>query len=291
MYPPLILIIFFIYPIGVVGAAITVTDDLGQTVRLTEPAEKIVSLAPHVTELLFAAGAGEKLVGVAAYSDYPPQAKALPRVGGYDKIDMERILLLQPDLIVAWASGSSPRQIDQLKQMGYTVFLSEPRALEAIPDALEKLGELAGTESAAKRAASAFRRRYRALKIRYQNRFALRVFYEIWNQPLQTINGDHIISKIIALCGGKNIFAELGALAPVVSLEAVLLRDPEVIVTGGMAAERPEWLDKWKKWEDLTAVKRHNLFFIPPELLQRPTPRILDGMEMLCQHLERARNP
>lgn len=274
---------------GFARASIDVTDDQGQTLHLAQPARRIVSLAPHVTELLFAAGAGDRVVGAVQYSDYPQAAGKIPRVGSYTAPDMEKVAALKPDLVVAWKSGNRDAHLDKLKALGVPVFINEPRRIEDVARSLSQLGRLAGSEAVADAAAQAFRSRHAALAARYSGRPKLRVFYEIWNRPLMTINGEHLISDVIRLCGGDNVFARLPVLAPTIDVEAVLAAAPDVLVASGMGESRPEWLDDWRKWTKLPAVARGNLFFIPPDLIQRHTPRILDGAERLCGQLEEAR--
>ncbi len=270
------------------AAAIVVTDASGVTITLAAPARRIVSLAPHITELLYAAGAGDRLVGNVDYGNYPPQARGLPRVGGYS-LDLEAIVALKPDLVMGWESGNAAAAIPRLRSMGVTVHLSEPKRIEDIAGDLERIGKLAGTEPAADAAAKAFRQRYAALAARYSGQPPVDVFYQIWKEPLMTVNGKQIISDAIRLCGGRNVFAQLPVIAPTVSVEAVIAANPEVIVASGMGDSRPEWLDDWKRWNTLAAVARGNLYFVPPDLIQRHTPRILDGVERLCVHLETAR--
>ncbi len=272
-----------------VRADIGVQDDLGQTVTLAQPARRIVSLAPHATEMLFATGAGDYLVGTVAYSDYPEAAKRIPRVGGYTSLDLERIVALRPDLIVAWKSGNAAHQLEKLRALGFVVYVTEPRNIDDVPSNIERLGLLVGTTAAASSAAAAFRARHDALRRRYGGRPLVNVFYQIWDQPLMTVNGEHLISDVLRLCGGHNVFASLSVLAPKIDIEAVLAADPEVIVASGMGEARPEWLDDWRRWQRLKAVRNDNLFFVPPELLQRHTPRILDGAERLCAAFDQAR--
>ncbi len=270
-------------------AEIVVTDDLGGRVALAAPARRIVSLAPHVTELLFVAGAGPQIVGAVDYSDYPPEAKAIHRVGGYSRLDFEAILALKPDLVVGWESGNGLDNLQRLKQLGLTVFASQPGALPGLGTTIEKLGALAGTPAAARREAARFRGRLASLRARYAGRGEVSVFYAIWNQPLMTVNDAHLISDVIRLCGGRNVFGRLRALAPTVNVEDVVRADPEAIVASGMSDTRPEWLDDWQRWPRLTAVARGNLYVVPPDLLQRATPRVLDGAERLCAALDDAR--
>ncbi|MCX7148538.1 MAG: cobalamin-binding protein [Rhodocyclales bacterium] len=270
-------------------AGIVVTDVSGITIKLAAPARRIVSLAPNITELLFAAGAGDRVVGNIDYGNYPPAAKALPKVGGASSLDLEAIVALKPDLVMAWESGNSPASLSRLRTMGLNVYVFEPKRIQDIAGDLERIGELAGTGVKAGAAAKAFRERHASLAARYSQRPPVDVFYQIWKQPLMTVNGKQIISDAIRLCGGRNVFSQLQTLAPTVTVEAVIAANPEVIVASGMGDARPEWLDDWKRWSTLAAVERNNLYFVPPDLIQRHTPRVLDGAEKLCMHLEAAR--
>lgn len=272
-----------------VRAEVAVVDDTGAALRLPTSARRIVSLAPHITETLYAAGAGDRLVGVVDYSDYPEAAKKLPRVGGYSKLDLEAIAALKPDLAIGWASGNSPAHIDKLRALGIPVYLAQPERIDDVATNLERYGELAGTQAVARAAADDFRQRLRELRDKYGSRPKVRVFYQIWKQPLTTVGGGQVISDAIRLCGGENVFADLKPLAPKVSIEAVLAADPEVIVASGMDEARPDWVDDWRQWKSMTAVRRDNLYFIPPDLIQRHTPRLAEGAARLCVQIEAAR--
>jgi iron complex transport system substrate-binding protein len=228
--------------------ALEVVDDSGIRIKLTEPAKRIISLAPHVTEQLFAIGAGEKIVGAVDYSDYPEQAKLIPRVGGYSRLDLERILALKPDLIVGWHSGNNVQQLERLQELGFTVYRSEPQRLDDIASGMLNLGELTGTKQQAQLQATVFRQRVERLRGLVVGKETRTVFYQIWNRPLMTVNGEHLINEVIRLCGGRNIFVTLPVLTPKVSEEAVIAADPDVIIASGMGRERPEWLDDWRQW-------------------------------------------
>jgi iron complex transport system substrate-binding protein len=267
-----------------------VVDDTGATVRLAQPAKRIVSLAPHITETLFAAGAGERIVGTVDYSDYPEAAKKLPRVGGYSSFDLEAVVALKPDLIVSFHSGNAPAHIEKLRGLGFPIYISQPNRIADVASEIERLGVLAGTSAIGNAAAGQFRARHAGLQKRYASRPPVRTFYQIWKQPLMTIGGKQIISDVVRLCGGENVFAALPTMAPTVTVEAVIAANPEAIIASGMGESRPEWLDDWKRWTSISAVARDNLFFVPPELIQRHTPRLLDGAERLCQHLETTRS-
>ena len=270
------------------GADIRVTDDMGQPVVLEKPAQRIISLAPYITELLFAAGAGETIVAVTAFSDYPEAAKLLTQVGDGGGLDLEAILALQPDLVVAWQSGNPRVQVERLQALGITVFLSEPRWLEDVPATLQRLGRLAGTESVAAAQADSFNRRYAKLQQRYAQRPQVSVFYQIWDQPLMTLNGEHLFSDVLRLCGGENIFNALPTLAPQIDIEAVLLANPDVIVVAADDSDSP-LLATWQRWPQLSAVKQGHVYAMPRDQLVRHSPRILDGAERLCELLDGAR--
>lgn len=263
-------------------------DATGATVALAAPASRIVSLAPHATESLFAAGAGDRIVGVLAPADWPAEAARLPRVGTAAGLDLERIVALKPDLIVVWPY-LAPAQVDRLRAIGTAIFVSDPRTPEAIAADLERLGTLAGSEATAVHAAAVFRARLAVLERRASTAPKLAVFYEIWHQPLYTIGGGHLISAAIRLCGGENVFARLSSPAPSVGIEDVLAARPEVIVAGTDDAIRPPWLDEWKRWHNLPAVAHDNLFVVDANLLHRAGPRFVAGAEQLCAALDRAR--
>jgi iron complex transport system substrate-binding protein len=275
-------------------AAITVTDDTGAAVTLTAPAQRVISLAPHVTELIYAAGGGNRLVGAVSYSDYPPEAKQIPRVGDNKALDLERIAALKPDLIVVWRHGNAQAQLDQLRALHIPLFFSEPHQLDDVAQTLTKLGTLLGTSNIADAAASRYRQDIAGLRARYANRPPVSVFYQVWDQPLMTLNGTHMVSDVITLCGGRNVFAKLEPLVPPVSTEAVLAANPEAIFTASAGATKPDkplpQLDRWRAWPSLTAAARNNLFAIDGDLIDRPTPRIAQGAAQLCEDLELARS-
>ena len=264
-------------------------DDEGNLISLKAPAMRIISLAPSLTEILYSAGAGNKIVGVVEFSDYPPEARSLPVVGRYDSLDLETLLALQPDLVIAWQSGNPRAAINRLRELGLTIYVAEPQDLDTVASHLDRIGNLAGTVAVASEASANFRRQLQGLRTRYSRREPVRTFYQVWNRPLITAGGQELINDIISLCGGTNIFRELSRVAPKVSVESVLSRDPQLIIASGMDQERPEWLDSWREWTDLSAVRDDKLFFIPPDLIQRHTPRALEGAKRLCAQIESVR--
>lgn len=268
---------------------ICVTDDARREVCLAAPARRIIALSPGATELLYAAGAGDFMVGAVAFSDFPEAAKKLPRVGSYKRLDMEAVLALKPDLIVAWRSGNPMPQTERLEALGFPIYFSEPLRFEGVSATLERLSSLAGTDAFGQQAANNFRDDIAALRQKYANASPVGVFYEVWQEPLMTVNDTHLISQAINVCGGVNVFGDLPTLAPRISQEAVLAADPEAIVVSGMGEANAKWLEPWKAFSALQAVRRDNLFFVPPSSIQRPSPSIAEGVRILCQHLDVAR--
>ena len=271
------------------AGTVAVIDDRGREVHMAAPPERIVSLAPHLTELLFAVGAGERVIATVEHADHPAEARSLPRIGSALQLDLERIVALRPDFVIAWASGNPRAQMERLEALGLNVYYSEPTDFAGIARDLRRLGHITGTAASAEAAAVAFERAIGALRTRHSGRPPVTVFYQVWDRPLMTVNDRHLIGEALRLCGGVNVFGDLDALVPRPSREAVLAANPEVIVTGGPGADRADWLDPWRAWTGLTAVRRGNLFFVPPSLLQRPTPRIARGTGLLCEALEQAR--
>ena len=268
-------------------ADIAVQDDAGNTLHLGKPARRVVSLSPGATELLFAAGGGSVVKGVVSYSDYPEAATRLPVVGSYNALDIEKILGLNPDLVVAWGSGNPPMQISRLQTLGLPVFVSEPRNFDDIPKTLLRLGRLLGTREQARRAAEAFRRRLVELKKRYPKNKARekRVFIQIWNDPPMSINGEHLISKVVEQCNGRNIFHDAQQLTLTLDVETVIKEDPDVIIATRDGALGEKWLQRWRRWKFLNAVRQQALYTVNPSYLVRHTPRILQGMEAVCRLL------
>ena len=275
--------------LAIPASAITVQDFAGREVTLAQPARRIVALAPHIVENLYSAGAGDRLVGVVSYSNYPAQAVEIPRVGSATAFSVEQIVALQPDLVIMWGSGNGMRTLTQLQELGIPVYVSELRRLSDVPGSIRRLGRLAGTTAVSEREALRIEEELNTLQSRYIGRKRLGVFYQIWNEPLQTVNGEHLISEVITLCGGRNIFSDASSLAPRISLESVLLRDPDAIVASGMGEARPEWLDQWRSYPSLSAVRSGALFFINPDHVQRPTARVLLGAGRLCEQLDSLR--
>ena len=286
---PLLLVFGLSFAAAATAAPITLTDDTGVTIRLSGPAQRIVVLAPHVVENLYAIGAEKQIVAAVEYSDFPAAAKQLPRVGGYSRFDVESILVKRPDLIIGWSSGNPAAQLEQVRALGVPMYLSQPNRFEDVAKELRQFGKLTGREVAAETVASGFLQRLDTLRRNNAGKPKVRVFYQIWEAPLMTVGGEQIISSAITACGGENVFAPIKSMAAQITAESVLSADAEAFVAGGMGEIRKDWLDVWRRWTHLTAVKRNNLFFVPADLMQRHTVRLIDGAEQLCTHLDTAR--
>lgn len=272
---------------SVAWAQVSVVDGVGNQVVLKSPAKRVVTLAPHLTEHLFAIGAGTTIVGTVDYSDFPAEANQIPRVGGYSGWDLERITALKPDLILAWYSGNPNNQLEQLKKLGVPIFFDHAKVLKDIPTVMKKLGVLTGQDANATQLANHFSSQLLQLTNRYQYVKKVRVFYQVWQKPLMTINDQQIISDAIRLCGGVNVFGSAPSLVPTIDEEAVIFKKPELIATSG--GEEANVLDRWKKWSVIPAVANHHLEVLPKDILVRLGPRMLAGTESMCQAIERAR--
>lgn len=270
-------------------AAISVTDDMGNLITLQRPAQRIISLSPHVTEMIFAAGGGERIIGTVNYSDYPAAAKTIPRVGDNRQLDIERIIAMKPDLLVVWMHGAFERQLEVLRKSGIPYYFSEPHKLEQIPQALEKLGILFGTEKIAQVSANAFRQQLTQLATRYQKASTVRTFYQVWGKPIFTLNDQNIVSDVLRVCGGQNVFGHLAAAAPTLSTEAVLQENPELIISGDSANQGVSGIEQWKMFSSMLAVKNHNLVAIDGDQLNRAGPRIIEGAKAVCEAMDKAR--
>ena len=267
--------------------ALQATDDRGVTISLVRPAWRMVTLAPHLAEIAFAAGAGAKLAGVSSFSRHPAEAQRLPVVASYGRVDVERLIALRPDLVLAWKSGNSPLQIDRLERIGIRVFVTEARALADIPRIVRLVGALADSAEVAEGRARQFENEVADLRKRYAAERRVAVFLEIWHAPLLTVNGGHLISDALRLCGGHNVFAAAKTLTPLVSREQILDARPEAIVTGGFGSEA---LQAWKGLESVPAVRNRRIYAIDPDWLHAQGPQVLQGVRALCGRLELARN-
>ncbi|MGO1502258.1 MAG: cobalamin-binding protein [Marinobacter sp.] len=264
-------------------------DDAGEELCISGPAQRIATLSPGATELMFAAGAGEKVVAGVNHSDYPPAARKLPLVGTHTRIDLEALLALKPDLVITWLTGNPPAQIEMLKELGFPMFAIEPRTFEGVSSAIERLSILAGTEQEGFDEAERFRVGMAAISEQYRNAEPIPVFYQVWETPLMTINNEHLIGKVLQLCGGVNVFGDMPRMVPRISAEVVLQADPHAILTGSVEGASDDELDHWKDYSEMSAVARDNLFFVPASPISRPTPRLLEASKLICKKLDIAR--
>jgi iron complex transport system substrate-binding protein len=264
-------------------------DDSNKDIEFAKPAHRIVSLAPFITELIYAAGASQRLVGASAYSDYPASAKSLPVVGDAVALNVEQLLSLRPDLVITWTSGNRALNTARIEASGIRVLSVDAQTLDDIPRLLRLIGAAAGSIDQAEQAARNFEQRLLNIQNRYAGRRAVSVFLEIWHRPLMTLNGSHFASRAVELCGGKNIFADASSLTPEVGMEEIFARDPEAIVGGGSATNNAQLLRDWQP-TGLRAVRQGHVFYVHPDLIQRPTPRILDGVERICADLQKVRD-
>jgi iron complex transport system substrate-binding protein len=253
----------------------------------SEPAHRIIALSPHLAELVFAVGAGDRLIGVSAFTDFPEAAAKLPVVGDAFMLDLERLIVLQPDLLLAWQSGMPAHVLDELRSQGYQLEVIRTMSLTDIPAALRRIGELTGHSTTANMQADRFVAGLDSLAALASDAAPIRVFYQVSIRPLYTINGEHYVSQLIEICGGRNIFADLGKLAPLIGVEAVLERDPEVMLAADDAG--PDAFSEWQRWPGITANRYGNLFLMPAAEIGRATPRLLEAGAAICSALEESR--
>jgi iron complex transport system substrate-binding protein len=267
--------------------ALQIKDDRGTELSLEAPAARIATLAPHLAEIAFAAGAGAKLVGVSTFSRHPPEAERLPVVASYGRVDVERLIALRPALVLAWQSGNSPLQLERLERLGIPVFVTETRSLADIPRVVRLVGALAGSTESAEAYARQLEREIGDLRRRHAGERSIAVFLEIWHAPMLTVSGGHLASDALRLCGARNVFAGAKALTPLVSREQLLAARPDAIITAGAAAGAP---GAWRGFELLEAVRRGRVYSIDPDALYGQGPRFLLGVRALCGRLELLRN-
>ena len=270
--------------------ALTIADDTGTQVTFDVPPQRIISLAPNLTELAYAAGMGSRMVAVSAYSDYPAEARQLPQVGDAFRLDWERLVALKPDLVLAWGSGLSARDRAAFEKLKLKLLVMEQRHLDDIPKSLRKLGRVANTEAVAESAARAFEQQRDALRQQYSARTVVRAYFQIATAPLLTVNGEHIISDVLRLCGAQNVFADAPLLVPAISDEALVKAQPQMML--GISATRAEEDETRKLWQrlPLTAVRKNHMGFVHPDFISRATPRILLGARQLCEQVEAVRH-
>jgi iron complex transport system substrate-binding protein len=251
------------------------------------PAQRIVSLAPHLTELAFVAGAGDHIVATVEYSDHPEAARNIPRIGDAFRVDLERLVALQPDAVLVWDSGNPAPTIERIRALRLPVAEFRTQRLEHVATALREIGRLAGTSGIAEQAASDYERRIQELRDRYRGRAPVRVFIEVDDRPLYTVNGKQIISEIVELCGGRNVFADLNELAPAIGIEAVIAANPQAIISTDDTV--PDAAAAWRRWRHIEAVRTGNVYTLPSDDIARATTRLTVAAESVCRTLDTAR--
>jgi iron complex transport system substrate-binding protein len=270
-------------------AASAAVDDFGRKVTPAHSPPRIVSLAPGATEMLFAAGAGKYLLATSEYSDEPAAARRVPRIGDSNAIDLERLVVLRPDVVVVWPGGNNAAQIGKITSLKIPIYQHRINALDDISESLRRMGALAGTQKEADAAAAGITARLQSLRARYAKKKPVRVLLQVWNRPIYTIGGKQIMSDVLRACGAENIFGDLPELGPVVELEAVIARKPEMIIASAPREPAEEWAKDWKKFGDLPAVRTNNVIVFEDQRLSRLGPSVLDAGEALCKEIDAAR--
>ncbi|MSQ19945.1 MAG: cobalamin-binding protein [Betaproteobacteria bacterium] len=269
-------------------ATISVIDDDGRTLHLPEPARRVVTLSPSLAEIVFAIGGGERLVGVSSYSDDPPAALQVPVVSSPGRIDAERLRSLRPDLVIGWRSGNPMRDLARLQRERVPVFMTEPKSLADISRIARVIGILLGLEDAAIAVAGKFDQEIASLAVRGQS--SISVFVEIWHKPLLTINGEHLMSDILGVCGATNVFAHSPTLTARISAEQLLVANPELLIASGTVDSVPAIMARWQAFKTIKAVRADRIVVIDPRILHRQGLRIIEGVRQVCAAVRDARS-
>lgn len=270
-------------------AALTVEDDDGRALTLPAVPKRIVALAPSATALLFAVGAGSRIVATIQYSDDPPAASRIPRIGDVQSLDLERLLALEPDVVVITRGVTSPVLMDRVRALGLPMYHTRSESLAGLPESMRRLGALVGSPQVAEQSARKFETELEALRARYAGRARLRVMYQVWRRPVYTIGGRHVITNALELCGAANIFADLAVAAPAVTEESVIARNPDAIVASGPAADAHVMLDDWRRFPALAATANGRLLTFSDMRLDNMGPSALEATAALCALLDGAR--
>jgi iron complex transport system substrate-binding protein len=270
------------------AAGISVPDDTGIQVNLPSRPERIVSLAPGATEMLFAAGAGSQVVATVEYADEPPAAKLIPRIGDVVAVDMERLVAARPQVVIVWPGGGNAAQIEEVIRMGLPVYRQQTNTLAGMAASIRRLGILAGTSVIADAAAKNLELRLATLTREHASGPHPRVLMEVWNHPVYTVGGPHLMSDSLRACGARNVFGDLDDLGPAVDLEAVVARDPDIIVAASPQGSSQQWLDEWRRFRTLRAVRDNRLIGFEDPRLTRLGPSVIDATEALCRVLAAA---
>jgi iron complex transport system substrate-binding protein len=279
--PVIIILVLLLVDVSA-EASITVQDDLGNTIRLDHPARRIVSLAPHLTEILFYLGLGDKVVGVVEFSDFPREAMKVKRVGNAFSVSVEAVVELKPDLILVWSTGGSREQVRKLESLGIPVYYSEPRVLSEVAEGFERIALLAGEGQRGSQAKQKFQAQLQEVGRVQPGNNVPRVFFQVSATDLYTVNDSHLMGQAISLCGGKNIFGSINVPVPLVSSEAILVGQPQIIVRSADVPGQVEWRSQWQKYQQIPAVADNHLYEVSADLISRPGFRMLQGIRQLC---------
>lgn len=253
------------------------------------PAQRIVALAPHIVESLFAIGAGEQVIATVEYADYPTKALAIPRVGGYYGLQIEKILQLAPDLIIVWKNGNKAEDIQKLERLGLPIKYSKPKSIDGVAQELIWLGELTGHQGEASRLATDYQNRLSQLRLSYQNKSPIRVFYQLWSEPLMSVNKNTWIHQLLTTCGAVNVFANNPTDYPQLSLENVLVTHPDLIIMPQEKSKQVQPKINWQQFSMIPAVKHNRFMQVDADLIHRFSPRMLIGLEDMCKKIEASR--
>lgn len=253
-------------------------------------AQRIVALAPHIVEMLYEVGAGELIVGTVDYSDYPSQATEIPRIGGYYGIQIEKVLALKPDLVIAWQSGNKSGDIDQLKRLGLNVIYSQPNDLLDIAKEFRLFGKLTNNTVQAELIAAQYEKELSSLKTKYSARSKVDTFYQLWSEPMMTISGNTWINQLINVCAGHNVFANSPSDYPQIGIENVVVAAPAVIIIPNEKSDKPQPTIDWSKWSVIPAVKNNQFIHVDADLLHRFSSRMLLGLDDMCQKMDNERS-
>jgi len=252
-------------------------------------AKRIIALSPHAVEMLFAIGAGDKIVATLEYSNYPKQALKIPRIGNYAGIQIERLVELQPDLVIGWKGGNKTSDLDKIKSLGFKLIYTQPNNISDIISDLGIFGELTGRKNQAQVVIDQMQKRYQSIRQNHQQKSGVKVFYQLWHDPLQSVGGDSWIESLIQDCGGNNIFRDAGSPYPMISIESVIVKNPDVIIIPHHSGSEIDKINYWSKWPEISAVKSGKIFTIDADLIHRFTPRSLDGLELMCKKINQGR--
>ncbi len=285
------LLLFCLLAVGVPlqAAPVAVTDDSGARVQLSQPAQRVVALTPHLAEVMYAVGAGRRLVGTVQHADFPDAARRVPRFGDALQINLESLLQSQPDLVLGWMSGNPAALLQRIEELGIPVHRSESPSLDTVAGTIEQIGTLLGKSDLAAPVAGSYRRHLLEMRRNHAGAAPVRVFYQVWPRPLMTVNRQHLIGEALQLCGGENVFADVPVSVPQVGLEAVIRAQPQVILYGAPAGSEDSLRSFWQDYTSIPAVRDGYLVTIPADWVSRPGPRLALGVQAICRVLDAVR--